>query len=277
MAHAAFEFFRDFDKRFSRFQKNNELWRFNMSEGGRVTPELFAMLQRAKEYYRVTKGVFDSGMLDVMETTGYAGAYEIPKNFEAGAFSQLRVTDARRREVRKPRSLLIDLGGIGKGFAADKVARFLHERFANVLVDAGGDIAVYGANIRDGYDFWAIEVEHPVHSDESVELLMLSNGGVATSGRNRKCWTREDGVTAHHLIDPARRQSASGALLSVTVVAKDATEADVWAKTLFIMGKEKGLQCAETLSIPALFTDCSGASFASDSLRRYVWRGEQER
>jgi thiamine biosynthesis lipoprotein len=266
----AFAMFREFESRYSRFNKDNELWRLNKSEKAVVSEELFEILCQAKRYHEITGGIFDPSILRVLEVTGYTGAYNNCTLLEKTNFSQL-ILDKEKYAVTKPKNLLIDLGGIGKGFVIDKVTRFLNERFDNVLVDAGGDIAVRGVNATEGYDYWAIDIEHPKHPDEIVATLLLKDNAVATSGRNRKRWV-SDGQSRHHIINPLTQESASDELLSVSVIAPSATEADVFAKTLFISGQEKGRAMADDWKLPAVFINKEGLVARNHYTEPYVWK-----
>ncbi len=266
-----FTMFRDFESRYSRFVKENELWQLNISEKIAVSEELFEILREAKRYYEMTGGIFDPSILQALESSGYVGAYD--SHFfsqEQCDFSQV-ILDESKLIITKPKNLMIDLGGIGKGFIVDKAARFLGTHFENVLVDAGGDIAVRGVNVKEGYAYWAVDIEDPEHPEGSVALLLLKDCAVATSGRNRKRWV-QDGRTKHHIIDPATGVSASEELLSVSVIAPNAIEADVFAKTLFIAGKEKGMAMAEDLKLPAVFIDKEGLVTRNHYTQTYVWK-----
>ena len=125
----------------------------------------------------------------------------------------------------------IDLGGIGKGYAAERAAEILAVA-GPCLVNAGGDIAVRGGS-------WPIGVET---ADGSL-TLELSGGGLATSGRDRRAWKRA-GRELHHLIDPRTGAPAESDILRVTVVAGDAVEAEVAAKDLFLSGSEEASRSA---------------------------------
>lgn len=266
----AVEMFRNFEKRYSRFRVNNELWHLNTSERTVVSEELFDLLEQSKRYHELTGGIFDPSVLPVMESSGYVGAYGEYSLIKKGDFSQL-ILDRSTRTVVKPHNLMVDLGGIGKGFIVDKVAGFLGGYFEHFLVYAGGDIAVRGVNKKEDYAYWAIDIEHPKVSGESAALLLLKDVSVATSGRNRKHWLNQ-GQKKHHLIDPSTQESASYGLLSVSVVAASTAEADVFAKTLFIAGKEKGMAMAEKLKIPAVFIDAHGVVTCNHYIETYVWK-----
>lgn len=264
-----FGLFREFADRYSRFIRGNELWTLNESERCQVSPELFRMLEHCQEYHAATGGLFDPSILTSLEAEGYRGAYGDKTN-EHIPFSSLTL-DPKTLTVCKPLALKIDLGGIGKGFVADKVASFLRQGYANFLVDAGGDIFAGGANRKEDYPYWAVDVEHPLRAGQPAALLLLSDTAVATSGRNRRHWMK-DGQERHHLIDPSTGKSVPSDLISVTVIAESVTRADILAKTLLIAGKARGSILADTLGIAAIMIGQDGQVIANHFAEPYVWK-----
>lgn len=270
----AFTMFRTFEGQYSRFLRDNDLWRLNMSDNTTVSPELFDMLTRARYFYKLTQGVFNPSILPLLEELGYRGAYKEYSKYEPLDFSLCEL-DEKTLRVMKPKNMLIDLGGIGKGYIVDKVADFLETQFHHVLVAAGGDIAVRGTNRMENYPYWVIEVEHPTDEQQSVAFLMLSEKSVATSGRNRRKWMQND-LERHHLIDPSSHASASDELLSVTVIAGTTVAADILAKTLFIAGIEKGMKLAKQSDIPALFVRENGEVIINKNAEAFVWHSSKD-
>jgi thiamine biosynthesis lipoprotein len=261
-----FDVMREFEKRYSRFQENNELYRFNQSTSLVVSPDLFEMLTLAKKFHQKTGGLFNPSILPALEKEGYCGA---PLGLTSDAksdFSLLQL-DPLTHTASKPANMKIDLGGIGKGYIVDQAAQFLKNHFDHFLIDAGGDIFLSGSNQKEGYPYWAIEVEQ---ERGEASLLLLSDMAVATSGRNRRHWV-QNGKEKHHLIDPRTETSAVKDFISVTVLAKDTATADALAKSLFIAGREHGPKLAEIWKIPALFREASNKVTHNQYIQPYVW------
>jgi thiamine biosynthesis lipoprotein len=276
---SAFDLFRDFEEKFSRFIPNNELYTFNNS-GGEVTvsEELFEMLEIAKEYFAITKGVFDITILPILLEEGYVTSKKdgfLSKNSNANLNKSYTMNDLilnkKYLTVNKPLDLNIDLGGIGKGFIVNKVAKVLSKNFENYIVDAGGDMYVSGKNLKHNYDYWAIDIESPADSNESLYTLMLSNKGVATSGINKRKWTHL-GKEKNHLIDIKKSGSVCNNLLTNTIVSDSVIEADILAKSLLIMGLEDGLKFATDNNLAACFIDKDNKSYLSTEMENYVWK-----
>lgn len=274
----SFRIFREFDVRFSRFRPESELSSFNAGQGGCISSELFTLLSRASEWFRETDGVFDPSILPVLESEGYAGSFGeagfgIPSGVaEKGStnrFDSLSF-DKPASSVRKPTDLRIDLGGIGKGYAVDRVVGFLHENYEHFFVYAGGDIFASGRNAVEGYHFWAVDVENSVDGSIAATLL-LSDRAVATSGTDRRRW-EADGKEKHHLIDPKTGRSAETDLVSVSVIGKTVEEAEVWSKTLCILGSDRGAKVARGRGIPSIFIRKDGRIIANEAITEFLWK-----
>lgn len=265
-----FTMMRNFEAKYSRFKTENELYQFNTNKRNTVSPELFDILAQAQYFHTFTDGLFDPSILPALEREGYTGASHSAPSAQKSSFSELAL-EKETLTVTKPENLYIDLGGIGKGYIVDKVATYLALHFENFLIDAGGDIYVRGSNEKEGYPYWAIDVEHPLREQESVALLLLSNQAVATSGRNKRHW-KKDGQEKHHIIDPRTQKSAALDYQSVTVIAKNTLTADVLAKTLFIAGKEHATLLAKKWNIPAIFVEHTGNIIINQQAEAYVWK-----
>jgi len=268
----ASELFRDFEKCYSRFLVGNELWELNTSaDSAVVSPELFSLLEQSLYWHKKTKGIFDPSILPYLESEGYGGAYGVVSEAAGKAvFGQL-LLNKMTKAVSKPNGLKIDLGGIGKSFVIDKVADFFHEQFSHFLIDAGGDIMAAGENKALEYPYWAIGIEDPAERERSVATLILKNMAAATSGINRRTWLKGD-IRKHHLIDPAKGESAEADFQSVTVLMPTTVEADIWAKTLLLSGKEKGQRLADEENIPAIFIFKDGSVSINNACKPYVWK-----
>ncbi|HEU4941785.1 MAG TPA: FAD:protein FMN transferase, partial [Gaiellaceae bacterium] len=161
--------------------------------------------------------------------------------------------DAAASTIDLEPGVRLDLGGIAKGYAADRAAAILAGAGA-CLVDAGGDVVAHGRP-------WPVGVE----TGDGTLTLEVAAGAIATSGRDRRRWTRA-GEEQHHLIDPATGRPADGDLLRVTVVASTAAEAEVLAKTLFLAGAAGALEEAERDAIPAVLVTLDGRTLLTGSL-----------
>lgn len=229
------------EARWSRFRPDSELVRLHAHPGRPVvvSDETFEVLRLAIEAWRMTGGAFDPSVHDAVVAAGYTDDFtSLPADSPAAEPGEPApgpggvVLDRLVRAVTVPPGVHLDLGGIGKGRAADLVAaELLAAGATGVCLSMGGDVRLAGTPPTTG---WIVAVE-----ELPGWRLGLAHGGVATSARTRRRW-RRDGEEAHHLIDPRTGRPAAGAGRAVTVIAGTAAEAEVLAKALFLLGPESG-------------------------------------
>jgi len=233
----------------SRFRPDSELSCLNSSqrEWLAVSPTLAEVLALALRGAAMTGGLVTPLVLEALEHAGYdrdftaiaAGALPAaaaPPAHPAADWRCISV-DPLRGSVHRPPGLRLDLGGVAKGWAADRAARLIAHH-GPALVDVGGDIAVSGPR-RDGAA-WPIGVQDPRGGADPLAVLLIASGGVATSGRDYRHWRQGD-VERHHIIDPRTGAPAATDLLSVTVVAPRVADAEIAAKATLILGSADGL------------------------------------
>jgi len=216
----------------SRFRPTSELSRLNGAGELDASADLADVVKCALDAKASTRGRFDATVHDALVAAGYDRTFDhLPADAPA-ACEPARcgggVAVEGTRIMLDPGTRL-DLGGIGKGYAAERVATLL-SLAGPCLVSAGGDIAVRSV---PSTGTWPVAV-----SDELT--LGLTRGGLATSGAERRRW-RRNGVEHHHLIDPATGRPAASDLLRVTAIGSDAVEAEVLATSIFIGGLEEAL------------------------------------
>lgn len=226
-----------FDDKFSRFKKDSELTGLNDRAGERVqiSEEFEIILKRAKEFSRTTGGIFNPFILPSLQKSGYLDSLnggEPAPDYSAREVADWRLLETGGGFARIPKNTAIDLGGIGKGFLADKLARMVEGEIPDYCLSLGGDMRVGGQSARGP---WQIEVAAPGKTTEPK--ILFSNPertwGIATSGAERIKNNRKQ----KHIIDPSSGLPlANGALC--TVAAKDTTVADVLASCILIGGRD---------------------------------------
>jgi thiamine biosynthesis lipoprotein len=214
----------------SRFRPDSELSRLNRAGAMCVGPELLEVITLALGARERTHGRFDPTVHDALVAAGYDRTFAlVGVNGGSAAVSAPppcggKVTvDPTTSTVALEEGFRLDLGGIAKGWAVDRVLARLAP-FGPALVNAGGDLAVAGRPFPVGVD-----------TPDGTLTLELEDGALATSGRDRRTW----GLPAddlHHIVDPSTGLPADGDLLRVTVLAGTATEAEVLATSLFLAG-----------------------------------------
>ena len=239
---------RRLERLLTRFDPHSELSRLNELGTMVVGPALLEVVELALDARQRTRGRFDPTVHNALVGAGYNRTFaQVPRNSDAPPEAPARCAggirvDGETSTIELEPGVRLDLGGIAKGYAADRAAAILAQA-GPCLIDAGGDIALRGRP-------WPVGVE----TSDGTLTLELSEGGLATSGRDRRHWTRA-GAEQHHLIDPATGRPAEGDLLRVTVAAASAAEAEVQAKTLFLAGASAALEEASNDAVVLVTRD----------------------
>ena len=167
-----------------------------------------------------------------------------------------------------PATSAIDLGGIGKGFAADIVAEELHEAGATgAVVNVGGDLRVIGQ--PGGDTSWYLGIEDPTRAPEHLTFVRLEDGGVATSGTTVRQWTTSDGTTAHHLIDPVTGHPVADASLSATVLAADAATAEAFATAAMMVSAPEAVEMLDGTGLAGIVMAADGSVHRSRTMTAF--------
>lgn len=269
----------NFENSFSRFIKKNELDNFNnFSEGKFAASELFVQLIRdSQSLHAETKGIFDPTIISSLEKIGYNKSFTeivstngVPTEVQAISrdfsnrtkLSELRIDG---NTVEKPVGLRIDFGGIGKGFLADYLSDNLFKFVENFWISLGGDIVIKGHQKDDEKKGWKVGVQDP--NEPATEIFSIKTGGkklgIATSGIFKRQGVN-GGVSWHHIIDPRTGLPVENNIIAATVISSSAKRADVFAKTVLILGEKQGLELIERENDSAaiLFFKGGGAAFS---------------
>ncbi|CAB4362959.1 MAG: hypothetical protein F2681_03730 [Actinobacteria bacterium] len=271
---------RELESLWSRFRSDSDITRANQAAGHPVVvhEDTLAIVARALDACRQTEGRFDITMLPALLAAGYTRSTvddslaPIVPGTLIGQSALVRF-DYAASTITVPEFSAIDLGGIGKGFAADIVAEELMEGgAAGVVVNVGGDIAVLGRPADDptGEPLWIMGVEDPHHPPAHVAVFRLVTGGAATSGTAVRKWTTADGSTAHHLIDPVHSQPARHGIVSATVIANDAATAEVCATAAMMMSAEAAIAWLDGILLAGLIVTESGDVLRTNTLKDFL-------
>ncbi|HXH10621.1 MAG TPA: FAD:protein FMN transferase [Alphaproteobacteria bacterium] len=270
------DFMQQLEACLSRFHPESELSRLN-ARAGQVVPVgdwLWEVLNCALDGAGCSGGLFDPTILDALEAVGYDRTFPNIVKTAAPLLPVMAPTHSWRditldREsqcVTLPPGLRLDLGGVAKGWAADRASALL-AGLGPCLVDAGGDIAVRGS--LPGLTGWPIGVADPRCHRKDLALLLVCDRGIATSGVDYRRWQR-GGVMQHHLIDPRTRRPALTDLLTVTVVAPTATQADLHASVALLLGARQGWRyLTAQRDAEGLFVCADGTLLETPGLQRY--------
>jgi len=231
------------DALLSTGDENSEIAKINSEHGGGLSEDTEYLIDRSLELYKSTDGAFDIAIYPVMEAWGFTTQdYRVPGQEELNGLlkgtdlSELQL-DTEAHTVSMSANMEIDLGGIAKGYTSARLMDLYRERgVTSGMVNLGGNVQVLGTK-PDG-SLWRVAVQSPDEEWDYLGIVSIQDKAVITSGGYER-YFEEDGVTYHHIIDPATGYPADSGLTSVTVVSADGTLADGLSTSLFIMGAEK--------------------------------------
>lgn len=258
--HAAEERIRNLEARLSRTAANSELSRLNAAEGHAVEagPELAELLTAAERYRDATGGAFDVTVAPVASAWGFTeDRFRVPdqseleellKKVDGSAVRVEKTADGGWTAALAP-GQAVDLGGIAKGYAADKLVDLLRAyEIPRAMISLGGNVLAWGGR-PDGTP-WRIGLQDPARPGEQdafAGILNLENAFAVTSGGYQR-YFEENRKRYHHIIDPATGYPADSGLTSVTVVAGctdgpdlPGTMCDALSTALFILGEPSAL------------------------------------
>ena len=218
----------------------------NRSGSGKTAGVIGDLLEKSSMLFEETGGAFDISIYPLMMIWGFtSGEYRVPTETEiqdtleyvdAGAITW----DKTANTVSLKDGMAIDFGGIAKGYTSADVVRVMKEYgVQHALINLGGNVQVLGTK-PDGSP-WRVGVQDPADSNGYIGILETADRAVITSGGYERFF-EEGGKTYHHIIDPKTGYPAEAGLLSVTIVCDDGTLADGLSTSVFVLGKEKGIE-----------------------------------
>jgi len=264
--HAAWRRIHGLEASLSTWIRGSTLSRVNREAAAAAVPvndDVLRVLLRSREAWRLSDGAFDPTVGPLLAV--WKPLAKLSRLPDAGAVERARglvgfdrvAIDEKARTVRFGRpGISLDVGGIGKGYAADEAARAALAAGATACrVNAGGDMAARGAPPWSPAGF-AVEVRDPDgRADQAYRGIEfpLRDRAVATSG-NYERYTEIAGKRYSHILDPRTGRPVPDAVVQVTVVAPDGALADALATALTVLGAERGVALANRLDdVEALF------------------------
>jgi thiamine biosynthesis lipoprotein len=241
----AFEEVRRLDRMLSNYRPESEWSEVNRHAAERpvkVPVELFQLLSACVEYSRESEGAFDISVGPLMKVWGfYKGSGHLPHRAEVrGTLTKVGyrhiLLDAGDRTVRFARpGVELDPGGIGKGYAVDRMVDVLRkDGIASALVSASGS-SIYALGAPPGEAGWKVRIRDPKNEANPVTEVTLKNESMSTSGSYEKFF-RAEGKIYSHIMDPRTGFPAAG-MLSTSVIAPRTLDSEAWTKPFFINGR----------------------------------------
>ena len=260
-----------YDARLSKTIPGSDVWNINHADGKTVTVgrDAFVVLETAASLYAASEGAFNVAVGPVIELWRFnSGKAEIPdaekikKALRRTDFRQIKLSDGT---VTMPAGMMVDLGGIAKGYIADRIADHLRARGVDsAVLNFGGNIVTVG-NRPDGTP-WIVGLQNPYgeRGKDYWAAVPCADASVVTSGIYERGF-EVNGVRYNHFIDPRTGWPVQNGLVSVTAVSGSSVLADGLTTAMFILGKDRGMELAQQFGAKAAFFFQDGTvSYSSD-------------
>ncbi len=234
---------RRIDSLLDRGNAESEIYKINSDKSASVSAETAQILSAALSVSERTHGAFDITIAPVMDLWGfYGGNFRVPSEGEISSalegvgYEKILLDE---NSISIPYNSSIDLGGIGKGYASDRVISLLKENgVSSAIISLGGNVHTLGS--RPNGSGWTVGIQSPDDTSLILGTLTVRDKAVVTSGGYRRFF-EENGKFYHHIIDPKTGKSAESGLSSVTIVSDSGTLADALSTALFVMGLDESI------------------------------------
>lgn len=245
------------DRLMSLQREDSDLGRINRAAGQKavqVSPDTYKVVESALSYARLSGGAFDPTIAPLVElwgiSSGNPGIPPAPRDIEEKKlltdYQKVAMKPDNRIYLEK-KGMEIDLGGIAKGYIADKVKQYLVEKgVKRGIINLGGNIVVVGS--KPGDQPWRIGIQNPFETrGNHIGIATVKDKTVVTSGIYERFFIYQ-GKRYHHILDPSTGYPVENDLASVTIITDKSIDADALSTSLFVLGVEKGLALIESIN-----------------------------
>lgn len=256
--NGAFQVCRDYDKLLSRTAEGSDVWNINHSGGKpvQVSEDTIYLLELSKEYGDLSGGAFDVTLGKLSEMWDFSG--ENPSVPPAEDIAEALSHTGYEKIVISPEGVYltdpeahVDLGGIAKGYTADKVKEYLvGEGVESGIINLGGNVLAFGGKPSENGEILPFQIGVSEPSDKQNAGIMgfftAKDASVVTSG-NYERYFEENGVKYHHILDSQTGYPAEKGLDSVTIYSEKSVDGDALSTACFCLGPDDAMKLIEAI------------------------------
>lgn len=242
-----------YDLLFSKTNDESDVSKINQAGGNPVTvsDETVALLKKGIEYGNLSEGAFDITINSISSLWDFhSDSHKLPSEEEINenlpSVNYKNITIDGNQVSLSDEHASIDLGGIAKGYIADKLAEYLKENdVKHAIINLGGNILTIGSK-PDGSDY-NIGIKDPSNPDGTpITSVKASDKSVVTTGIYER-YFEKDGTIYHHILDSKTGYPCNNSLASVTIITDSSADADALSTTCYLLGLEKGMELIQSL------------------------------
>ncbi|MGM0501053.1 MAG: FAD:protein FMN transferase [Bacillota bacterium] len=255
LVEQSFTIIDEIEEKMSANLSNSEISKINQAAGQekvRVSSETYQVLNKALDYAKMSQGFFDPSIGSLVELWGIGTAEEqVPSEEEIK--EKIKVVDYKQVQLLEEnhvflteKGMKLDVGGIAKGYAADRVISFLKSKgVQSAFIDIGGNVSVLGTKPND--DLWSVGIQNPnKNRGQVLAAIDVKDKTIVTSGNYERYFTK-NGTKYHHILNPKTGYPARKNIISVTIVAEKSFDADALSTAVYALGLKEGLSLINSL------------------------------
>lgn len=270
-----FERVKEIESLVSINQDNTELDKLNENAGikpVKLSDTSFEIIEKALYYSEISNGEYDLtiGPLVKLWSIGLPEAKvptqeEIDETIKKIDYSKVQLNKDTKEVFLEEKGMLLDLGSIAKGYAADEIVKILNEEnIDSAIIDLGGNI--YALGLKEGNRNWKIGIQNPYDErGRIIGALEVSNKTVVTSGVYER-YIEQDGEKYHHILNPSTGYPYETEIAGVSIISDKSIDGDALSTLIFTKGLEEGLEFVENI-------DGVDAIFVTNDKEVYVTKG----
>ncbi len=262
----AFSLCERYDKLLSATHQNSQVYKLNSQGVATVDSEVAELIKTALYYCEQSEGRFDITVYPVKQLWDFKNG-KVPTEREVARalgrvnYKKVKIKD---NEITLSGGAQIDLGGIAKGYVADRLAELYVAENKGGVINLGGNIMLPKTRKKP----YKIGITDPKDTTKTAAVVEVTDGAVVTSGTYQRSFTK-DGKLYHHILDTATGYPAETGIASATILTESATAADALSTTVICMGKTEGLRLINSLEdTEAVIITDSGEILLSDGLEQ---------
>lgn len=240
----------------------------------KVDDYTYTVVKKGIEYSKLSNGLFDISVGPIVKlwSIGLPEAKvptqeEINEKLPLIGYSDIELNDADETIFLKREGMMIDLGGIAKGYTADVISELLTEEgVESAIINLGGNIFAHGKK-PNGSD-WRIGIQDPfTERGGIIGTITTNNKSVVTSGIYER-YIEKDGIKYHHILSPKTGYPYENEISGITIVSDKSIDGDALSTSVFAMGVEEGMKFVNTIDgIDAIFITKDNKVYITDGLR----------
>lgn len=242
------EIMRIFENKLNFYNKDSEISKINENAGKsfvKVSNTTFEIISKSKDYSEMTKGLFDITIAPLVKEWGINSEnprvldeYKVKEMITLVNYEDIILDKYNLAVKLAKKNQKIDVGGIAKGYIADKLIEFYKlSNVSSAIINLGGNIKILGK--KNETNLWNVGIYYPKkHSNTTICSIELEDKSIVTSGGYERAFMN-NGEVYHHILNPATGCPAKTDLKSITIISDSSLEGDALSTPLFIMGKYK--------------------------------------